>query len=62
MIGDQDGAGWTVRLYHNPLAPWIWVGAVLCVVGGLVSLSDRRHRIGAPTRQRGLAPGAAPAE
>lgn len=62
VIGDQDGAGWTVRLYHNPLAPWIWVGAVLCVVGGLVSLSDRRHRIGAPTRQRGLAPGAAPAE
>jgi len=62
VIGDQDGAGWTVRLYHNPLAPWIWVGAALCVVGGLVSLSDRRHRVGAPTRQRGLAPGAAPAE
>jgi cytochrome c-type biogenesis protein CcmF len=60
VIGDQDGAGWTIRLYHNPLAPWIWIGAVLCVLGGLVSLSDRRHRIGAPQRQRKLA--VAPAE
>ncbi|MGE0660398.1 MAG: heme lyase CcmF/NrfE family subunit [Reyranellaceae bacterium] len=59
VIGDPDGAGWTVRLYHNPLAPWIWVGAVLCVLGGLVSLSDRRHRIGAPARQRRLTPAAA---
>jgi len=60
VIGDQDGAGWTVRLYHNPLAPWIWIGAVLCVVGGLVSLTDRRHRVGAPARQR--KPLALPAE
>ena len=59
-VGDQDGAGWTIRLYHNPLAPWIWIGAVLCVLGGLVSLTDRRHRVGAPQRQRKLA--VAPAE
>jgi cytochrome c-type biogenesis protein CcmF len=59
VIGDQDGAGWTIRLYHNPLAPWIWIGAVLCVLGGLVSLTDRRHRVGAPARQRKLATAAA---
>ncbi len=59
VIGDQDGAGWTIRLYHNPLAPWIWIGAVLCVLGGLVSLSDRRHRVGAPMRQRKLVAAAA---
>jgi cytochrome c-type biogenesis protein CcmF len=59
VIGDQDGAGWTIRLYHNPLAPWIWIGAVLCVLGGLVSLTDRRHRVGAPARQRKLAAAAA---
>jgi cytochrome c-type biogenesis protein CcmF len=51
VVGDADGkGGWTVRLYHNPLVPWIWVGAVLMALGGIVSLSDRRHRVGAPAR------------
>jgi len=52
--GDAD-KGWTVRLYWNPLAPWIWLGAGLCALGGFVSLSDRRLRIGAPRRSRPLA-------
>ncbi|MHA1567991.1 MAG: heme lyase CcmF/NrfE family subunit [Alphaproteobacteria bacterium] len=53
VIGEGDGQGtWTVRLYHNPLVPWMWTGAAVMVLGGLVSLSDRRLRIGAPTRRR----------
>ena len=52
-LGEGDAAkGWTVRLYWNPLAPWIWLGAGLCALGGFVSLSDRRLRIGAPRRSR----------
>jgi cytochrome c-type biogenesis protein CcmF len=47
--------GWTVRLYLNPLAPWIWLGAALCALGGFVSLSDRRLRVGAPKRSSGTA-------
>ncbi|MGQ3298529.1 heme lyase CcmF/NrfE family subunit [Reyranella sp.] len=43
--------GWVIRLYLNPLAPWIWLGAALCALGGFVSLSDRRLRIGAPSRR-----------
>jgi len=43
--------GWVIRLYLNPLAPWIWLGAALCAFGGFVSLSDRRLRIGAPSRR-----------
>jgi cytochrome c-type biogenesis protein CcmF len=39
------------RLYHHPLVPWIWVGAVIMVLGGILSLSDRRLRVGAPTRR-----------
>jgi cytochrome c-type biogenesis protein CcmF len=39
--------------------PWIWIGAVVMVLGGGLSLSDRRHRVGAPTRARGAAPVAA---
>ncbi len=51
VLGEPDGAGgWIVRLYHEPLVSWIWAGAALMVLGGLVSLSDRRYRVGAPNR------------
>src|SRR3546814_18929428 len=27
VIGDGDGpGGWTVRVYHEPLVPWLWLG------------------------------------
>ena len=53
VLGDGDGkGGWTIRLYYNPLAPFIWLGAVVMVFGGLISLSDRRYRVGAPARRR----------
>jgi cytochrome c-type biogenesis protein CcmF len=62
VLGDPDGKGaWAVRLYHNPLVPWIWIGAILMFVGAGVSLTDRRHRVGAPRRSRS-ALAAAPAE
>ena len=52
-LGDPDATGaWTIRLYHHPLVPWLWLGGILMVVGGLLSLSDRRLRIGAPTTKR----------
>ncbi len=51
-LGEGDPKqGWVIRLYLNPLAPWIWLGAALCALGGFVSLSDRRLRIGAPSRK-----------
>jgi cytochrome c-type biogenesis protein CcmF len=56
-LGEGDPKqGWVIRLYLNPLAPWIWLGAALCALGGFVSLSDRRLRIGAPSRKPVLAP------
>jgi len=60
VIGEstEDGAT-VVRLHFNPLAPWIWVGAVLMAVGGVVSLSDRRLRVGVPARRRAAVPVAA---
>jgi cytochrome c-type biogenesis protein CcmF len=41
-----------LRLHHNPLAPWIWLGAAIMALGGGLSLADRRVRIGAPARRR----------
>ena len=37
-----------MRLYHKPLVLLIWLGAVVMALGGALSLSDRRLRIGAP--------------
>jgi cytochrome c-type biogenesis protein CcmF len=50
VLGDQtpDGA-WAVRLYINPMAAWLWWGVGIMSLGGLVSLFDRRLRVGAPT-------------
>ncbi len=53
VIGDPTGDGaWSTRIYHKPLIHWIWGGAAIMVLGGLISLSDRRLRIGAPARRR----------
>ena len=58
VIGDADGTGgWTVRIYHEPLVPWIWLGCFLMMAGGFLSLTDRRLRIGvASRRERAAAP------
>jgi len=53
VIGDRNDQGaWTVRAYENNFAPWIWGGAVMMAFGGLISLTDRRYRVGAPVRAR----------
>ncbi len=52
VVGDSDGKGaWTVRLYHNPLVPWIWAGCLIMALGGGLSLTDRRLRVGAPKQR-----------
>jgi cytochrome c-type biogenesis protein CcmF len=50
-----DGPDHVVRAYHHPLVPWIWLGAGVMALGGAISLSDRRLRIGAPSARRRLA-------
>jgi len=48
-LGDSaaDG-GIAARIYHKPMVLLIWFGPVLMAFGGLLSLSDRRLRVGAP--------------
>jgi cytochrome c-type biogenesis protein CcmF len=61
VMGDRtaDGAR-VVRLYFNPLVSLIWLGALVMFFGGMLSLTDRRYRVGAPKRK--LTPAGVPAE
>ncbi len=62
-LGDPDDTnGSTVRAYWKPLTPWIWLGAVIMAFGGLLSLSDRRWRVGVAARRRMPAAHPAPGE
>jgi cytochrome c-type biogenesis protein CcmF len=48
-LGDPTpNGGIAVRIYHKPLVLLIWFGPVLMAFGGVLSLSDRRLRVGAP--------------
>jgi cytochrome c-type biogenesis protein CcmF len=47
-LGETSAGAIAVRIYHKPLVLLIWWGPVLMAFGGLLSLSDRRLRVGAP--------------
>jgi cytochrome c-type biogenesis protein CcmF len=52
-LGETNAEGAVaVRIYHKPLVLLIWWGPVLMAFGGLLSLSDRRLRVGAPKPAR----------
>jgi cytochrome c-type biogenesis protein CcmF len=51
VLGDERDGGAVLRLHYNTFAPWIWLGALVMAGGGLLSLSDRRLRVGAPARK-----------
>ena len=59
VVGDKDDAtgAYVTRLYFNPLVAWMWGGVLIMVAGGILSLTDRRHRIGAPAGRRAPGPG-----
>jgi cytochrome c-type biogenesis protein CcmF len=45
------GQAWLVRAYWNPWATLIFVGPILMALGGVISLSDRRLRLGVAARR-----------
>ena len=53
--GERDGRA-VLRLYVNPLAPWIWLGALVMAFGGCLSLVGRRLRVTVSLRDRASAP------
>ncbi len=51
VIGDpQNDGGWAVRTYIKPFANWIWAGAIIMALGGIMSLTDRRYRVAGGAR------------
>jgi cytochrome c-type biogenesis protein CcmF len=56
VLGERrEGTGapvWLARAYWNPLATLLFLGPVIMALGGLVSLSDRRLRLGVGARRR----------
>ncbi|PLX39077.1 MAG: heme lyase NrfEFG subunit NrfE [Hyphomicrobiales bacterium] len=52
-IGDQQGGGGlAVRLYWKPFVTLVWLGSLVMAFGGVISMTDRRLRIGAPKRAK----------
>jgi len=44
-MGDDLGDGaWSVRVQYKPMVRFIWFGALVMALGGLLALSDRRYR------------------
>jgi len=44
-LGEQTASqGWAVRAYYNPLVVWLWFGAGLLALGGVVAASERPFR------------------
>jgi len=44
-MGDDLGAGaWSVRVQYKPMVRFIWLGALVMALGGLIAISDRRYR------------------
>jgi cytochrome c-type biogenesis protein CcmF len=56
-LGDQLGNGaWSVRVQYKPMIRFIWFGAIIMALGGLIAVSDRRYRLKASrTSQAGSA-------
>ncbi|MEP4112722.1 MAG: heme lyase CcmF/NrfE family subunit, partial [Nitratireductor sp.] len=52
-LGDEtDDGGVVVRVWWKPLVTLIWLGALVMMIGGTLSLADRRPRVGAPARPK----------
>jgi cytochrome c-type biogenesis protein CcmF len=63
VLGDPAGGGqFVVRFYYNPGVPWMWLGALLITLSALVSLGDRRLRVGVPAARSSIRALPQPAE
>lgn len=44
-LGDPlEGGSWAIRVHYKPFVRWIWLGALLMALGGVLSMLDKRYR------------------
>lgn len=44
-LGEQlDNDAWAVRLHYKPFVRWMWLGALMMALGGVVAVADPRYR------------------
>ena len=48
VLGESlnNDESYSLRVYYSPFINWIWFGIMCMVLGGLLSFSDRKHRLG----------------
>jgi cytochrome c-type biogenesis protein CcmF len=46
-----SGDAWVVRIYYKPFVDWIWGGAFLMALGGMLAVSDKRYRLARRTEK-----------
>ncbi|TFH87632.1 heme lyase CcmF/NrfE family subunit [Billgrantia azerbaijanica] len=57
-LGERlEGDAWSLRLYYKPYMVWMWSGALLLALGGLLAAADKRYRL---RRRRSSAAAPAP--
>ncbi|HWT01907.1 MAG TPA: heme lyase CcmF/NrfE family subunit [Pyrinomonadaceae bacterium] len=47
-----SGGAWSVSIFYKPFVDWIWGGAALMALGGVLAVSDRRYRVAVRERRR----------
>ena len=54
VIGEKEGSSgaYVTRLYFNPLVVWMWIGAAVMMLGGGLSVTDFRYRVGLSDKKR----------
>ncbi|HVC02897.1 MAG TPA: heme lyase CcmF/NrfE family subunit [Steroidobacteraceae bacterium] len=45
MGNSLGGGAWSLRIQYKPLVRYVWLGALVMAVGGIVAASDRRYRL-----------------
>ena len=54
VLGEKDikNKNFAVRVYYSPLLNFIWIGIAFMAFGGILSLSDKKHRVSYKTLRK----------
>lgn len=41
----KEGGAWSMTIYIKPFIRWVWLGAILMAIGGVLAAADKRYRV-----------------